>query len=394
MPKVARILAVLLLMTAGLVCPWCIRAWAGTLRFGVGSVTTASLTASATLVGLGIGVFLARRALDARLARTFESSRHWAFLAVGLSVTALFGLALAELGLRVLHRPFKDDWVPSENALGQFDPELGWVYRPRASATQPFADARRPIPMYFEGHGFRARAVDDDAQSDRPTVALVGGSFIMGHGVTWEESVAGQLAARLPEYQVVNMGVQGYGTDQALLRLRRHVKALDLKVVVYGFICDHVRRNANEDRRVLFPGARFLGTKPRFELVDGQLTQVARPRRYEDLSYSRVGAYVDVLWTHYGPEPQLALTRALVQALDAEAKAAGARLVVVNWHTGDTPPELCGPRPLDDLGVEVLSPALDPPEGWSSWVIPGDYHPTPEGHAYVADMVARSISLR
>jgi hypothetical protein len=391
MPKVARLLAAAQLFAAALLSPWGIRLWAGTLRFGLGDVTTPSLAAALTLAALAALTFATRRRLDAALARTFETPKHWAFLAVGLSVTALFGLALAEVGLRVLHRPFKDDWVPSENALGQFDPDLGWVYRPHISQTQPFGEPPRQIPMHFEGHGFRAKAADDDALATRPTLALVGGSFVMGHGVTWEESLAGQLAERLP-YQVVNMGVQGYGTDQALLRLRRHRAELDLKVVVYGFICDHVRRNANEDRRVLFPGARFLGTKPRFAVAGDGLTQVAWPARYEDLSYSRVGAYLDVAWTHYGPEPDLALTRALVQALDAEAKAAGARFLVLNWHTGTTAPELCGARPLEGLGVEVLTPFLAPPEGWSSWVIPGDYHPTPEGHAYVAAQVAEALS--
>lgn len=393
MPQAARYLGIVCLVAAGLLCPPTLRGLFGTLDWQIGDVTTPLSVLAGLLAVLGLLVLALRERVDRALARSFQTTRHYQFLAVGLVFTAGLCLGMAELGLRVLQRPFKDSVVPTENAVAQFDEDLGWSYRPSFTKTQPFGDPPRDVPLAFEAHGFRAATATAAARPNVPSVLLVGGSFTMGHGVTWRESLAGQLAGR-PEVpgQVVNLAVQGFGTDQALLRLRRHIAQLSPTAVVYGFICSHVRRNANQDRRILFPGARFLGTKPRFSLGGGGLEQVDRPLRYEDVSYSRIGAYLEVAWTHYGPRPTLELTRALVQALDAEAKAAGAKLIVVNWQMGAEAPVTCGARPLEGLGVEVIRPAEDPPEGWSNWVIPGDYHPTARAHAHVADLVVARLA--
>lgn len=393
MPRVAGILGVVCLVLAGLVSPPTIQALVGSLEWQLGDVTAVFGGLAVVLAGVGLACLALRERVDARLAKSFQTARHYQFLAIGLAFAAVVCLGLAEVGLRVLKRPFKDATIPTENAVARYDADLGWVYRATFTATQAFGAPPRDIPLAFETHGFRAAHEDADAKVGAPSILLVGGSFMMGHGVTWRESFAGQLEAK-PEVpqQIVNLAVQGYGTDQALLRLRRHVSEFDVKAVVYGFICSHVRRNANRDRRVLFPGARFLGTKPRFELAGDTLRLVDHPTRYEDLSYSRVGAYLEVAWTHYGPAPSLDLTRALVRALDEEARAAGAKLVVINWQMGATAPEACGPRPLEGLDVEVVRPAESPPNGWSTWRIPGDYHPTAQAHAHVADLVTARLA--
>ena len=39
-------------------------------------------------------------------------------------------------------------------------------------------------------------------------------------------------------------------------------------------------------------------------------------------------------------------------------------------------------------GAEVLDLTADAPPGWGTWVIPGDYHPTPEAHDRAARLIA------
>ena len=75
---------------------------------------------------------------------------------------------------------------------------------------------------------------------------FVGGSFTMGHGVQYEDTFVGQVEA-MPQfpYQAVNLGVQGFGTDQSLLLLKRHFNKFNTIAVVYTFIEDHIVRNAN-----------------------------------------------------------------------------------------------------------------------------------------------------
>ena len=208
------------------------------------------------------------------------------------ALSLIFTVAGAEALFRVIDFPFDESWVPRETKLAQFDPQLGWVYVPGTTAVQEFGESRRSITMSFDGIGARAPAADRILDPGLPTVLLVGGSFTMGHGVPYEESMAGFLASTLTErYQVINLGVQAYGTDQALIMLKRHIGQFNVRAVVYTFISEHVRRNANDDRRLLLRHARFVGTKPMFALADaGTLVLKKRPKRYEDLSYSRVWA--------------------------------------------------------------------------------------------------------
>ena len=60
---------------------------------------------------------------------------------------------------------------------------------------------------------------------------------------------------------MVNLGVQAYGTDQALLRLKRYFDGFNVAVVIYTYFSDHVKRNENRDRRLLVPAGKFMQCK-------------------------------------------------------------------------------------------------------------------------------------
>jgi hypothetical protein len=191
----------------------------------------------------------------------------------------------------------------------------------------------------------------------------------------------------------VNLGVQGYGTDQSWLLLQRYAAAFDLKAVVYTFITDHITRNDNHDRRLLHPDARFLGTKPHFRATsDGALEQIHRPTRYEDYSYSRLLATLQLSFANLGPGPSIPLTRALIRAIDDTAESHGAPFLAVNFDQGDpsTAREDVVFEGLD--GFPVVDMRTDAPPDWSSWVIPGDEHPSPRAHARAADRIVSALA--
>jgi hypothetical protein len=194
-------------------------------------------------------------------------------LSLGLSLIVAEGL------MRLLHVQFHAKWPSVEHGLARFDPELGWSYHPSRSVTQEFGEEHRNVPMYFDDRGRRVRKPGDRANRSAPTVLFTGDSFLFGHGVTYDESFVGRLAS-LPDFpwQVVNCGVQGYGTDQSLLLLKRQFNNFETKVVVYTFIPDHVYRNEYYDRRILNPRSLFVGTKPLFALKpDGSLYLAKTP---------------------------------------------------------------------------------------------------------------------
>jgi hypothetical protein len=180
-----------------------------------------------------------------------------------------FVVILIESAFRFAGIPFKAGYIPNENSFALFDPDLGWSYMPNKSTIHEAGDGKIKVPVSFDDNGIRVQSADIRLDSNQPSVLFIGGSFTMGHGLSYEESFVGKFNAfdEVP-YQTVNLGVQGYGTDQAFLALKRHLPMFNAKIIIYTFIEDHIKRNGNYDRRMLIPTAKFLGTKPKFALDD------------------------------------------------------------------------------------------------------------------------------
>ncbi len=306
----------------------------------------------------------------------------------GASLVAAFGLA--EWALRAAEIPYRTTWIPSETAIARFDPLLGWSYRPHLEGVQRNGEHLRPVVT--DGHGLRVRSPADLPDPAAPTLLLVGGSIAFGHGLSWDESLAGRLESRLG-LQVANLGTQAYGTDQAMLALERHHPRFERVVAVaYVFIDDHVLRNGVADRRLLIPFARFVGTKPRFELgPDGRPRLASVPVPYEkyvhswlvDLVRIRIGGTLGM----FPPRPT-ELTGALVAEMGRIAGTRGARFVVVHWRSGTEPERTFLRQP----GAELVDTGVDPPPGWERMTIPGDGHPDAQAHDHVAGLLAAVLA--
>jgi hypothetical protein len=342
---------------------------------------------------LGGALLLHRRArVDAWLARAFPSRRRATLAALAVSLSLVLSVGAAELALRALGLPFRVEKTPSEYALARFDAERGWVYVPGRSTVQRFGADQREVALHFDARGVRVPAPEAARDPRRPSLLLVGCSYAMGHGVRYEDSLAGRLEAT-PGFplQVVNLGVQAYGTDQALLALRRGLEEFDARAVVYPFICDHIARNSNSDRRILRPTRRFLGTKPRFALDSEGRPQLSEPAHEYDTPWeSRLWSMLRIRLAGWGPPPSLELTRALVREMQRESEAHGAKLVVVQWEMS-TPPAYCGAHPLDGLDLDVIDTAQAAPADWKDWKIPGDGHPDARAHARVSALVLEEL---
>jgi len=355
------------------------------LQWRLGSIQRVASHLALLLTVLGGVTILMRRMINACVHRALPTGRHLA-LALAL-VAGSTGLTIGglELLLRELDLPFAVEWTPSENALAQFDPEIGWTYIPNKSAVQRFGAAQRDVPLYFDAIGARVGAPGTVHRPTAPTLILVGCSYTMGHGLPWEETFAGRLESTpgFP-FQVVNLAVQAYGTDQSLLLLRRHLEEFNTKVVVYGFADDHLTRNANDDRRLVYPNARFLGTKPLFEVAaDGKLVLRRRPHRYEDVWEPRVWSYVRLAWARWGAVPDGAVTRALVRDMRTLVEDHGASFIVLRWPGSHFS--------FDDPKVhEIDLGAMVPPE-WPQWTIPVDGHPDARANAFVASVLAEPL---
>ena len=96
-----------------------------------------------------------------------------------------------------------------------YDAELGWVPKPGSVSTVTTA---RTIHAQHNSLGFRDIEFKPDG---RPVMLFVGDSFVWGVDAEANERFTDILRSKLPEFQTVNAGVSGYGTDQEYLWLQR-----------------------------------------------------------------------------------------------------------------------------------------------------------------------------
>ena len=301
----------------------------------------------------------------------------------------ILALAVLETGLRLFRDPLRVTWEPADHKRAQYDPVLGWTYTANQSVMQTFVKGQPPVPVHTNEQGIRVPTPDTRLDPNRPTVIFVGGSYTMGYGLSFEDTFLGQLAAdpNFP-YQVVNLGVEAYGTDQAWLRLQRYMDYFDTIAVVYTFLPTHANRNMNYDRRLLFPGVRMVGTKPLFGLKhDGSVYLKRAPARIEDYSCLRLWAALQRAWIKWGPEPSLDVSRALIKVMGEEVEKAGAAFIFVYWSFWDDDCALAY-SVLDDLAFPVVDLCAQHPDGWRDMRLPNDSHPNREASTYVAERLA------
>ena len=155
-----------------------------------------------------------------------------------------------------------------------YDPDLGWAPRPHGhSGSGPFR---------VNGSGIRA---DDETALVGPAgvlrIALFGDSFTFGDEVpaeqTWAAALARGIAARGIAAEVLNFGVNAYGTDQAYLRWQRDGRRFHPDVVIYGFQPENVLRDLNVFRPLYFNGTEVPLSKPRVVVRDDALATVNVP---------------------------------------------------------------------------------------------------------------------
>ena len=308
---------------------------------------------------------------------------HKKFLLLLLSnliILLLIGV-LVEGCLRFFGIPFKGKESPSENAIAQFSEVFGWTYIPNISKTLKYGEHIRNV--YFDKNGIRVPYPEFQFDHRRPSVLFIGGSYTMGHGLSYEESFIGQFGALngVP-YQMVNLGVQGYGSDQSFLALKKYLKKFNQKVVFYTFNSNHIRRNGNYDRRVLVPNSRFLGTKPLFALNrEKKLYLAKKPLLYKDYIHSYL---IDLLKIRVGnrlgvfpPYPE-ELTKAIIREMNKYCIENEVHFVMLNWSHYNN---------FKDLNIEIIDTTENAPSDWDHMTIPGDGHPNAKASGYVAQML-------
>jgi hypothetical protein len=182
-----------------------------------------------------------------------------------LAVSLAAALAAAEAGLRAFFpQPLLETTRAADagGPLTRRDPELGWTLK--SDVAWPVGSAPWEDGLSTNAAGFRDAPHAEAKAPGAYRIAVLGDSFVFGSGVAQDAILTRRLAAHLgPGFEIVNLGVPGYGTDQELLTLRRWGRKLSPDLVLVGFFWNDVMENVS-DRIYGLP-------KPRFTLEGGRL---------------------------------------------------------------------------------------------------------------------------
>ena len=136
----------------------------------------------------------------------------------------------------------------------QFHPKLGW----ETLSGKTISNGK--VKYSTNSMGMRSEEVD----FSKGHILLTGDSVTFGLGVNNNETVSHYLEKEYKKYQVLNLGVPGYGIGQYFLNLQRHIDRLNSKLIV---LIIYTGNDLDETRKE----TRYGISKPFFHYQNGKL---------------------------------------------------------------------------------------------------------------------------
>ncbi len=148
-----------------------------------------------------------------------------AFLNSALLIGSLIiGVFLIEVGLRVFAPIHSSIYQPDDRVLHKHVPHGGKVFIDHPDNTPD------GIPVRINSLGFREREFYSKSEGKR--MMVYGDSYIAAEYSPIESTFVRYLDRKLPDWEVLNAGVVGYGPDQILLRLEEDIPRFSPDVVI------------------------------------------------------------------------------------------------------------------------------------------------------------------
>lgn len=321
--------------------------------------------------------------LNARI-RRLSLPQKVLLLAVYAVVLALLMVLAAEAALR-----FKGltPWKPAEisvritpgGSLYRSHPTLGYSHLP-GEFTVTLADGYSFHVTHLPST-LRATHPPEKAASGPPReeIWIFGCSFTHGWSLNDEETYPWLLQQRLPEYEVVNFGVTGYGTIQALHQFREELRRTRPKVAVLAYAGFHDPRNTclRGRQKEVAPYNRLGPLDQPYASLDeqGKLKYGMTRAVYRELPLQRRLALVnfaDDVFNRNADQFHRSreVSKALIREIARLAAEQGTRLVFAQIFGGR---EMLDFARANDIPAVDMSVDLDLPENRN---LPHDGHPS------------------
>ena len=163
---------------------------------------------------------------------------------------------------------------------------------------------KTPTSVTISPDGSRATSREQNLKTaDLRNIFFFGDSYVFGEGLSDEETLPWQLQSILPDRMIINFGVGGYGTCQAMLRLEEQkVRVTAGDFVVYGLSSFHEERNTADPRQdfwAALASPKHTSSYPPCRLQDGEIIH-EQSKRWEPVvpltGISRISKLLTDVW--------------------------------------------------------------------------------------------------
>lgn len=289
-------------------------------------------------------------------------------------------IILGEGSCRLFFGSYLADDFTSEKILPfRHNSEFGWF--PIKNSERYFIGTRR-ILIKNNADGFRDIA---HIEKKKPRIMFLGDSFVWGYDVQQEERFTEKLQKMIPAWEMINLGICGYGTDQEYLILKQYFDKYQPNIVFLLLTYTDIGDNSSN-----IPYGNYF--KPYFVIDNGALKMegvpVPKSRYYYYNKYSFIyynsylsRAVLKIYYTFFGPRivkipDSTATTKIILQQMKTFVESRGAQFVIGFEENNNELMSFCIQNNIRYM----------PLINFYRYPIHG-YHWSPEGHTWVANKI-------
>jgi hypothetical protein len=199
---------------------------------------------------------------------------------------------------------------PTDYPMDSYHPLLGWY---------PLINAKN-VPngngvVNFNSEGIRGlKSYKKEKSPGITRIVVVGDSFSFGEEINDDETYSAQLEQLMPNTEVLNMAVHGYGLDQMYLRLNLDGFKYNPDIAIFAFIGDDINRTVLTFRDYMKP--KYILNNGKIQLTNTPIPlpkELIQKRRYRIALLDLLSLLRDRFYFQYNPNPDLTpLTKALL----------------------------------------------------------------------------------
>lgn len=168
---------------------------------------------------------------------------------------------------------WRRSWMSRHQELGKeiyykfdiYDSSKGWISKPNLRDMKVFDDK----VLNTNSKGFRGKnEYPYSKNQDKVRILVLGDSYTFGDEVSDNETYSYYLQEMIPNAEVINLGVHGYGHDQMLILLKDEGIKYEPDIIILGFVLGDMSRNLLNFRDY---------AKPKFVLDNNELRLTGTP---------------------------------------------------------------------------------------------------------------------